>query len=212
MAQHQEITTPERSQDLNQALLALRSGGVIVLPTDTLYGLGASVFDEVALGKVFAIKGRPAGMALPVLVNGWEMAQRVSGEVSAAAQRLTELFWPGPLTLVVPSGPNLSDLVTGGGDTVGLRSPDHWVPQELIGRLGSPITGTSANRSGGPDLKSVTAVWELLGGEVDYIVQSGQEPQGTASTVVEIIENRPRLIREGAIPFKEILRAAGIPR
>ena len=182
------------------------------MPTDTLYGLGASVFDEDALGKVFAIKGRQVGMALPVLVNGWEMAQRVSGEVSAAAQRLTEFFWPGPLTLVVPSAPNLSDLVTGGGTTVGLRSPDHWVSQELIVRFGSPITGTSANRSGGPDLKSVTAVRELLGGEVDYIVQSGPEPQGTASTVVEIIENRPRLIREGAIPFQEILRAAGIPR
>ena len=211
MTQQHEITNrtgviPRQSRGSDQALAVLRAGGVIALPTDTLYGLGASVFNESALQKVFAVKGRPAGMALPVLVNGWDMVERVAGGVPEIARRLAERFWPGPLTLVVPSAAGLSPLITGGGATVGVRSPDHWVPQELINRLGEPITGTSANRSGGPDLTSLAELRQELGQSVDYIVEAGPAPLGTASTVIDVTGDTPRLLREGAIGFDQVLR------
>ncbi len=207
MTQQSQITNPRQSRDLEQALAALKAGRVVALPTDTLYGLAAPVFDEGALQKIFVVKGRPAGMALPVLVDGWPTAERVAAEVPDVARRLAEKFWPGPLTLVVTAAPDLSPLVTGGGTTVGVRSPDHWIPQELVRRLGQPITGTSANRSGSPDSTTLAELRRELGNDVDYIIETGPSPLGVASTVVDLTGDAPKLLREGAVKFDRILQA-----
>ena len=197
------------SEQLDAALEVLRSGGVVALPTDTLFGLAANVFDETALRRVFDIKGRPASQPLPVLVNGVDMALRVAANAPPGAFRLAETFWPGQLTLVLPAHPKLSPLVTAGGDTVAVRSPAHWAPQQLISGLGGPITGTSANWSGGPDLVTLDEVRRELGELVDCIVDCGPSPVGTASTIVTLTGKTPRLIREGAIPFKAVLEVLG---
>ena len=178
----------------------------MVLPTDTLYGLGADVFSERALRRVFAIKGRPAGLALPVLVADWEQVRRVVGDVAGVGRLLAQMFWPGPLTMVLSRSPRLSALVTGGRDTVAVRMPDHWVPRELAGRLGAPITGTSANRSGMADLRTVAEVEAQLDYQVDYVVRCGPAPGGAASTVVDVTGETPRLLRQGALPFDQILQ------
>lgn len=196
------------SKQIDDACRHLNVGGVLVLPTDTLYGLAADVFNENALRRVFAIKGRPEGLALPVLVGDWAMVSLVAAGWSESAQELAAKFWPGPLTLVLPKSPGLSSLITGGGDTVAVRSPNHRVPQNLIKRLGCPITGTSANRSGGPDLLTLAAVREELEQSVDYIISGGPAPQGIQSTIVDVTGPEPRLIREGVIPFQEIIRAS----
>ncbi|MCH8898221.1 MAG: threonylcarbamoyl-AMP synthase [Chloroflexi bacterium] len=196
------------SKQIDDAWRQLKVGGVLVLPTDTLYGLAADVFNENALRRVFAIKGRPEGLALPVLVGDWEMVSLVAANWSDSAQELAAKFWPGPLTLVLPRSPGLSSLITGGGDTVAVRSPNHRVPQSLISRLGRPITGTSANRSGGPDLLTLEDVRDDLGQSVDYIISCGPAPQGIQSTIVDVTGPEPRLIREGVIPFQEIIRAS----
>ena len=209
MAQLDETARQQWSEQLDTPLEILRSGGVVALPTDTLFGLAANVFDETALQRVFDIKGRPASQPLPVLVNGMDMAARVAADAPPAAFRLAEQFWPGQLTLVLPAHPELSPLVTAGGDTVAVRSPAHWAPQQLIGRLGGPITGTSANRSGGPDLVTLGEVRRELGGLVDCIVDCGPLPLGTASTIVALIGKTPKLIREGVIPFKAVLEVLG---
>ena len=134
------------------------------------------------------------------------MAERVAGAIPDVARCLAEKFWPGPLTLVITTDAGLSPLVTGGGATVGVRSPDHWIPQELIRRLGQPITGTSANRSGGPDLTTLTELRRELGDSVDYIIESGPVPLGIASTVVDLTGDAPKLLREGAVKFDRILQ------
>ena len=204
--------TPENSpyqgrpQELDTAVLVLREGGVVAFPTDTLYGLGADVFNASALQRVFDIKGRPAELALPVLVADWPQVEVVAVGLTEAARRLAAAFWPGSLTLVLPKSPSLSLLVTGGRDTVAVRMPDHPVPLTLAAQLGRPITGTSANRSGEADLKTLAAVQATLGGSVDCIVDVGPPPQGTPSTVVDLTGDVPALIREGAIPFAEVLR------
>jgi L-threonylcarbamoyladenylate synthase len=208
-ASHQ-LRDPRLLEEIGRAVGVLQSGGVVAFPTDTLYGLGADVFNEAALEKIYRIKGRPRALALPVLVDGWERVELVAGEVSEMARQLAQQFWPGPLTLVLPRRPGLSPLVTGGRDTVAVRQPDHWVPRELVSRLGRPITGTSANPSGGADLLTLAEVQDQLGDLADYIITAGPAPRGMPSTVVDVTGEQPRLLREGVLPFPDVLRAGGL--
>jgi len=203
------LNTRSRLIELEEAVRSLSSGGVVVFPTDTLYGLGADVFSLAALQRIFSIKGRRADLALPVLVAGLDQVEAVAQPMSAQAQRLAERFWPGPLTLVMRRSPDLPGLVTGGADTVAVRMPGHPVPLELARRLGRPITGTSANRSGQPDLLDLSALENQLGNLVDHIIQTGPVPAGTASTIVNVTGDTPQLLRGGAISLEEILEAAG---
>ncbi len=191
--------------EIAEAVGRLANGGVVVLPTDTLYGLGADVFDQRALTRVYAIKGRPAGLALPVLIAGWDQLDMVARDLPQLAGVLAERFWPGPLTLVLTKTSQVSSLVTGGRETVAVRMPGHPVPLAVTERLGHPITGTSANRSGEPDPISAAGVEEQLGGQVDQIIRCGPTPKGIHSTVVDVTSGAPVLLREGAIPFEEIL-------
>jgi L-threonylcarbamoyladenylate synthase len=194
--------------ELEKAARSLGNGGVVVFPTDTLYGLGADVFSLPALERIFSIKGRPANLALPVLVAGLDQVEAVALPMSGQARRLAQQFWPGPLTLVMRRSTELPGLVTGGADTVAVRMPDHLVPIALARRLGRPITGTSANLSGQPDLLDLIALETQLGGLVDHIIQAGPVPAGTASTIVDVTGDEPRLIRQGAISIEDVLEAA----
>ncbi|MFQ6026722.1 MAG: L-threonylcarbamoyladenylate synthase [Dehalococcoidia bacterium] len=204
------IPTPATSSELDHAVSLVRRGGVVVIPTDTLYGLAADIRNEGALQKIFSIKGRPKELAIPVLVSGKDQLAAVTGQVSEMAHLLADRFWPGPLTLVVPRATHVSPLLTGGRDTVAVRMPNHPIPVELARRLGGPITGTSANISGQEDLLTLEEVLEQLDGSVDYIIRSGPVPRGTASTVVEVCNRTPILLREGVLPFSEVLEACGL--
>ncbi len=199
--------------EIEQARDCIAAGGVVAIPTDTLYGLAADATNPDALEKVYEIKGRPAGMALPVLVSGWqqvEMVSTASGRSGELAHTLAERFWPGPLTLVLPANPELPPRLTAGLDTIAVRMPDHEAPLALAGGLGRPITGTSANRSGEPDLTDPEELSRCLGGLVDGIIVSGEPPQGTASTIVAVSDDDLTLLRAGALPFSEVRRAVGL--
>ena len=193
-------------RDIEQAVRCLRSGGVVAFPTDTLYGLGADAFNPSALERVFAIKERQSGLALPVLIDGYDQLEMVARDVPEAASLLAGRFWPGPLTLIVAKAPHVPGRLTAGGATVAVRMPDHPVPRAIVRRLGRPITGTSANVSGQPDPRTLDEVEAQLGGRIDYIVASGPAPAGAASTVVDITTGLPKLVREGAVPFQEIAK------
>ena len=192
---------------IDEAGRLLRAGGVVVFPTDTLYGLGADAFSVSALERVCSIKGRPAGLALPLLVGCWDQVKLVARHIPETGSRLASTYWPGPLTLILPKVAHLPDLITGGGDTVAVRMPDHEVPLALVQQVNGPITGTSANRSGEPDLLTVQEVETQLGGLVDYIIPSPIIPNGIPSTVVDVTSHKPRLVRQGALPFQEVLAA-----
>ena len=192
--------------EVEQAVRALRSGGVVAFPTDTLYGLGADVFNPAAVESIFRIKERPSGLALPVLIDDWDQLERVTENVPDAARALAERFWPGPLTLIVNKSAGVSDRVTAGAPTVAVRIPDHPVPRAISRLLGGPITGTSANISGQPDPQDLDELREQIGNKVDYVVTAGPTPMGAASTIVDITGETPALIREGAIPFDDIIQ------
>lgn len=193
---------PERELEL--AAGWLRQGGVAAIPTDTLYGLAADAFNPDAIERVFAIKERPEGLALPVLLSGWEQLGAVARELPAAARVLAEAYWPGPLTLVLRRADALPPRLTAGGDTVAARVPAHPAARGLARRLGRAITGTSANISGWPNPQSLAELRRQVGGRVDCVVSVGPAPAGAASTIVDLTGDGARLIREGAVPFHEI--------
>ncbi len=195
-------------QQIREALAALRRGGLVAYPTDTVYGLGCDARDPQAVRRVFEVKGRPSGMALPLLVADLEMLERASAGLPAAAYILAARFLPGPLTLVVLKAPWVPEIVTAGQPTVALRIPGHPAPRLLAAGLGAPIVGTSANRSGQPSAVTAGEVRRQLGALVDYVID-GVCSGGVESTIVDLTQRPPRILRAGAIPAERIEEALG---
>jgi L-threonylcarbamoyladenylate synthase len=193
---------------LEAAIAALGAGQVVGVPTDTVYGLAAAPLVAGATARIFAVKRRPAGVDLPVLVADVEQARSWAAAWPAAASRLADAFWPGALTIVVARRPSLADVALGGRpETVGLRWPGHVVPVELCRRLG-PLATTSANRHGQPPLATAVSVRETFANEVPVVVDGG-ECAGEPSTVVECLGETVRLVREGRIPWTDVAKVAG---
>ncbi len=199
---------------------SLREGGMVVFPTDTLYGLGVDPLSEAGVTRLVAAKGRDPAKPIPLLLSGPEEVDRWVRHVPEGASRLMERFWPGPLTIVLPAEPGIHPAITGSGDTVGLRVPDHPVPRALARGLSGAITGTSANRSGNPGAwetaeEIVTeftgeADWVLWDGKVNRPADSGEGGGADAgSTVIGMTDDRPVLLRQGALPFREITEFLG---
>jgi len=187
----------------------LRGGGVVAFPTDTVYGLGASVFGRKGVERVFRVKERPPHLPLPVLVADVSDLAGLVAEVPKLALKLAEHFWPGGLTLVLRRGPLAPPWVTAGGETVAVRIPDHPLALALVRGLGAPLTGTSANRSGQPSPVTAAEVRQQLGDRVDLFMEGGRPPRGLESTVLDISGAAPRLLREGTIARLELERAIG---
>lgn len=197
--------------EIDLAVKRLSAGGVVAIPTDTLYGLAADALNPAAVTRVYEVKGRPDAMPLPVLVSGWEQVSQVAAidaGIDAPARNLAAAYWPGALTLVLPAAPGLPERLTAGKDTIAVRMPDHPVPTALAAALGRPITGTSANPSGQPDITDAAELRRRLGPLVDGIIAAGPKPRGAASSIVAITPDGIALLREGALPYAEILRAA----
>ena len=192
-----------RSQ-LDVAVRVLANGGVISVPTDTLYGLAASVLEETAIERLFKIKGRMTTAALPLLVGDVNDISNYTEDVPDLAWRLAEMFYPGALTMILTKSEIVPDIVTGGAPTVGIRVPDHEIPRAVSRILGAAITGTSANRTGEPGLISAQDVRTQLGEKLDYVVDGGTCDLGIASTVLDLSGSVPFIIREGAIPLDAI--------
>ena len=202
---------PSLSAQVDAAVDHLKRGGVVAVPTDTLYGLAASAVDPKAVARVFAIKGRPTGMAMPVLLADPQDVGLYASDVSEIALKLVRCFWPGPLSLVLRRSAALPDAATAGQDTVALRVPDHPVPRAIAQRLGAPITGTSANPSGQPPATNAAAVREHLGEAVDLVVDAGESPIGQGSTVLDATGLTLVVLRAGAVSIADISEVSGMP-
>jgi len=184
----------------------LNQNGVMAVPTETFFGLAVNPFQEEALNRLFALKDRALEKPVLVLVDGPEMLHQIVREVPGPARRLMDKFWPGPLTLIFPSQPQLPRLLTGGTGTIGVRQPRQALTCRLITALGQPITGTSANRTGRPPhLRAVEVAWEF-GDGVDLILEAGACPGGLPSTIVDVTSSPPRLVRGGAISPAELTK------
>jgi L-threonylcarbamoyladenylate synthase len=190
------------AEDIAHAIRILRDGGVIAIPTDTVYGLAAAIEHPAAIERLFSIKGRSGTKAIPILVSSPFMLDRLADGPDHMVKRLTERFWPGALTVVVTASSDVPDAVVRGGATVGLRMPDHPDALSIIEGVGGALAVTSANRSGELETTSPSEVALKLGRLIDYIVDSGRTPGTTPSTVVDVTRVPPVILREGSIGRK----------
>ncbi|NTW57876.1 MAG: threonylcarbamoyl-AMP synthase [Nitrospirae bacterium] len=177
----------------------VRARGVIAYPTDTFYGLGADPRDPEAVKRIFAIKGREAGQPILLLLHDRSEVAAWASAVTPSAERLMERFWPGPLTLVFPAAPHVLPELTGGSGTIGLRVPGNELTRELLRNLGTALTGTSANRSGGRNPRTAEEVMREVGDRVDLVLDGGATTGDRPSTVVDVTVEPPRIIRQGNI-------------
>lgn len=194
---------------IEQAIAILKRGGIVAFPTDTVYGLGANAGDDDAVARVFEAKKRPRHLALPLLLADISQIKDVARDVPDLAWCLIQRLLPGGLTLVLHKSPSVSSVVTGGGDKIAIRVPDHPVPIALIEGLGALITGTSANLSGSPSPQTAKEVYRQMGDRVDLIID-GRCTSGIDSTVLDLTSDVPRVLREGAISKEEIEKACGM--
>ena len=193
------LRRPADPAAIAEAATLLRGGGLVALPTETVYGLGAHALDPVAVRRIFAAKGRPAYNPLIVHVSDVAAAQALVTAWPVTADRLAARFWPGPLTLVLPKRPEIPDEVTAGRDTVAIRVPAHPVAQAVLAAAGLPIAAPSANRF--TEVSPVTAaqVERSIGDRVDLILDGGRTSVGIESTVVDCTTSPPTLLRPGTI-------------
>lgn len=199
---------PER-EAIARAAAVLRGGGLVVFPTETVYGLGANALDREAVARIFAAKGRPATNPLIVHVAGADQAKEVAADWPTTAVQLAERFWPGPLTLVLPKRATVPEVVTAGGPTVAVRVPAHPVALALIQEAGVPVAAPSANRSTQLSPTCAEHVLQGLGGRIDLVLDGGPTAGGLESTVLDLTASSPRLLRPGLVAPAEIEAVLG---
>ncbi len=202
--------TPELFQKaVMEAVALLRAGELVALPTETVYGLAANALNPDAVQKIFQAKGRPPHNPIIVHVATLDMARECVCEWPGLAQRLGKAFWPGPLTLVLPRSSRIPDLVTAGGNTVGVRWPSHPVMQAVIQGCGFPLAAPSANRFAQLSPTLAGHVRRSLGDRISLILDGGPSQVGIESTVLDLSVSPPKLLRPGMIPFDSLLAVTG---
>jgi L-threonylcarbamoyladenylate synthase len=195
--------SPQRDA-IQEAAKWIVNGGVVALPTDTLYGLAADPFSAAAVARVFAVKGRAAERALPLIAADAAQVTTHLGRLPAIAQRLADRFWPGPLTLLLAAPPALAADVSGGTGKVGVRVPADPVARAICAQARQPITATSANVSGQPATADPGEVERTVGDRIDLLVDTGTTRGGAPSTIVDATGAEAVLVRAGAISWEEI--------
>jgi L-threonylcarbamoyladenylate synthase len=204
---HTEILPPDYPQAILRAHALIQGGELVAFPTDTVYGLGASIHDPQAIDQLYVVKGRDAAKAIAVLIGELDDLPQIAQPMSREALLLAERFWPGPLTLVVARQSGLPDNLSP-LPTVGVRMPDHPVALALLRRTG-PLAVTSANRSGRPNATTAREVHEQLGGLIPLILDGGRTPGGEPSTVVDCTASMPAILRPGPVSLEEIQSVLG---
>ena len=194
---------------MNIAVQTLANGGLVAIPTETVYGLGAAINNEVAIAKIFVVKGRPQNHPLIVHLADIDQLHQVAHDIHPDAIKLAHACWPGPLTLLLQRNENVSMSITGGRDTVAVRIPDNAFTRQLILDLGSPIAAPSANRFGKVSPTTAQHVCDDLQNDVDLIVDDGASSIGVESTIIDFSVSPPQLLRPGGIPIEDIEQILG---
>ena len=196
-------------KDTLTAAKILKSGGIVAIPTETVYGLAANAFDDAAVKKIFKAKGRPNDNPLIVHISQVNEIYDLVQEFTLETQRLAEAFWPGPLTLILEKSEAISKIVSGGLSSVAIRLPGHSIARKIIYESGCPLVAPSANLSGSPSPTSAAHVVADLDGKIDAIVDAGSCKFGVESTVVSLCTDVPKILRPGAITFDQLNRVLG---
>jgi len=191
---------------INIASEILKSGGIVAVPTETVYGLAASAFSDNAINMVFTAKGRPQDNPLIVHISNLDMLGNIACDIPDVAYTCAKAFWPGPFTMVLPKGDNIAESVSGGLNTVAVRFPSEKTICDIIEKSGLPLAAPSANTSGRPSPTTAAHVIDDLDGKIDAVVMGGDCTVGVESTVVSLVGEKPRLLRPGAVTPEQLLK------
>lgn len=182
----------------------IKCGGIVVFPTETVYGIGTNGLDRKAVERLYRIKERPLDKPISLLVSDFEMIEKVAKNISEKEYKIMKKFFPGPLTIILNKKDIVPDIVTSGGSTVGIRMPKEEITRKLIEYARVPIAAPSANISGKPSGIELTEIIKEFEGKADYFIDGGKSEIGISSTIVQVVEDIPYILREGSISKKEI--------
>ena len=196
-------------QDIDEAAAILREGGLVGIPTETVYGLGANGLNEEAVVHIFEAKGRPQDNPLILHIPSADHLERYCKDIPLTAYQLAEAYWPGPLTMILKRKPIVPDVVTAGLDTVGMRCPSHPVCHAILEAADVPVAAPSGNTSGRPSPTTAAHMWEDMDGKIDAIVDGGPCSVGVESTIIDLTETPARLLRPGGITLEQLEAVLG---
>ena len=191
-------------QKLRYSAEIIKNGGIVVFPTETVYGIGTNGLYKEAVQRLYKIKERPLNKPISLLVSDFEMIENVVKDISEIEYKIMKKFFPGPLTIILNKKDIVPDILTSGGSTVGIRMPDEEITRKLIEYAGVPIAAPSANISGEPSGIDIKDIIKEFGDKVDYYIDGGKSKIGIGSTIVKVENNTIKILREGSISKKEI--------
>ena len=191
---------------LKDAAELIKQGKIVVFPTETVYGIGTNGLDANAVKKLYEVKQRPLNKPISLLVSNIEMVNLIAKDITEIEYKIMEKFFPGPLTIILKKNEIVPDIVTSGQDTVGVRMPSGNTAKELIETAGVPIAAPSANITGRPSGTNLQQIKKDFDGKVDYFIDGGNSEIGVASTIVQVIDGEPKILRQGIITLEQIRR------
>lgn len=191
-------------EKLKEPAKIIKNGGIVIFPTETVYGIGTNGFNEESIRKIYELKKRDFNKPISLLVSNMEMVKMISEDISDLEYALMEEFFPGPFTIILKKKEVVPDILTANGDTVGVRMPSGEIAKKLIEYAEVPIATPSANISGKPSGTNINNIIKDFEGKVDYIIDSGESKLGVASTIVKVVDNVPHILREGSITKEQI--------
>jgi len=199
-----------KNDDILYAVEVFINGGLVGVPTETVYGLAGNGLDAAAVAQIYEVKGRPEVKPLSLLVPSLEVAETVCADIPEPARLLAEAFWPGPLTIVLPKNKIVPDIVTAGGDTIGVRCPDHPLTLEFLRKVNLPAAAPSANISDMSSPKSADEVLSYFNGKIECIIDGGKCKLGVESTIISLISEPYKILRQGALSEESIRQVLGL--
>ena len=192
-------------EQLKKPAQMMKNGSIVIFPTETVYGIGTNGLDASAAHKLYTIKQRASNKPISLLVSDMEMIRKVTKNITEEEYKIMKAFFPGPLTIILKKSAIVPDIVTAGKDTVGIRMPEGKIARELIRLAGVPIAAPSANISDKPCGINVESIYQDFYGKVDFWIDGGKSKLGMASTIVQVVNGKPIIIREGCITKQEIM-------
>lgn len=191
---------------LEHAAELIKQGKIVVFPTETVYGIGTNGLDAGAVKKLYEIKQRPLNKPVTLLVSNMEMVETVAKDINEMEYKIMKKFFPGPLTIILKKQDIVPDIVTAGGQTVGIRMPSGEIARKLVEIAGVPIAAPSANITGQPSGTDLQEIKKHFEGVVDFFIDGGESELGISSTIVQVIDGKPQILRQGSITLEEIVK------
>jgi len=204
MSKYLDLKEDKDYTKLKEVAEVIKNGGIVVFPTETVYGIGVNALNANPVERLYKIKQRPEDKPISLLVSSVEMIEQVAQDITELEHALIKEFFPGPLTIILNKKEIVPDIVTAGGSTVGVRMPENEIAFKLIEYAGVPIAAPSANISGNPSGTQLYTVMNEFGENVDCYIDGGKSKLGLASTIVQVIDGMPHILREGSISKKQI--------